>query len=153
MPQFTASRGSVSGVTSAATTDLIILEAGTSRLLKVIEVGWGGEATTTTAMRTRLAQASTAGTALTGTVDILKGAPATDPAAAFTSGTSSTSPTYAAGNMIPFSSWNAHGGVVRWLADPNEYLLFIQAVTAGKQFALRNEVGATTITCGIVVVE
>ena|SRR5687768_12980000 len=153
MPQFTASRGAVSGVTSAATTDLIIVEAGASRLLKIIEAAWGGEATTTTAMRTRLALASTAGTSITGTVDVVKQSPATDPTAAFTTGTSSTSPTYAAGSMIPFSSWNSHGGIVRWLAGPGEEFQLIQAVTGGKQAALRNEVGAATITCGLVVVE
>lgn len=153
MSQYTASRGAVSGVTSAATTDLIVIEAGSSRMLKILEVGWGGEATTTTAMRTRLALASTAGTSITGTVDVVKQIPATDPANAFTTGVSSTSPTYAAGNMIPFSSWNSHGGVVRWLANPGEEFLLIQAVTAGKQVALRNEVGVATITCGLVVVE
>lgn len=153
MPQFTASRGAVAGVTSAATTDLIVFEAGANRLAKIIEVGWGGEQTTSTAMRTRLAQASTAGTSITGTVDVLKQSPATDPTAAFTVGTSSTSPTYAAGNLIPFSSWNSHGGVVRWLANPGEEFLLIQAVTAGKQVALRNEVGVATITCGLVVIE
>ena len=153
MSQYTASRGAVSGVSSAATTDLIIVEAGSSRQLKILEVAWGGEATSTTAMRTRLALATTAGTSLTGTVDIVKQIPATDPTNAFTSGTSSTSPTYGAGSLIPFSSWNSHGGVVRWLANPGEEFLLIQAVTGGKQVALRNEVGVATITCGLVVIE
>src|SRR5262245_21270083 len=126
MAQYTASRGAVSGVTSAATTDLIIVEAGSSRLLKIIEAGFAGEQTSSLAMQTRLALASTAGTSITGTVDSVKQVPATDPTAAFTTGTSSTSPTYAAGNMIPFSSWNAHGGVVRWLAGPGEEFMLIQ---------------------------
>src|SRR5262245_39535029 len=120
MPKYTASRGGVSGLSIAATTDLIIIEAGSNRMAKVWEVGWGGEATTTTAMRTRFTLATTAGTSITGTVDVQKLSPATDPTQAATLGTSSTSPTYAAGSMIPVMSWNAHGGVVRWLAAPGE---------------------------------
>lgn len=153
MAQYTASRGAVTVVTTASTTDLIVIEAGSSRMLKILEVGWGGEATTTTALRTRLALASTAGTSITGTVDVVKQIPATDPTNAFVTGTSSTSPTYAAGNLIPFSSWNAHGGVVRWLANPGEEFVLVQAVTGGKQVALRNENGVAQISCGLVVIE
>jgi hypothetical protein len=154
MPKYTASRGSVgAGVTTATATDLLIIEAGTSRMAKIWEVGWGGEAIATTAMRTRFTLATTAGTAITGTVDTQKGQPATDPTQAATLGVSSTSPTYAAGSMVPIMSWNAHGGVVRWLAAPGEEFVLIQVVTTAKQAALRNEVGATTITCGLVFEE
>src|SRR5262245_24705645 len=153
MPQFTASRGGVSGLTFAATTDLIIIEAGSNKMATIIEVGWGGEATTSTAMRTRLTLASTAGTSITGTVDVQGRSPATDGTKAATLGTSSTSPTYAVGSMIPIMSWNAHGGIVRWQAMPGEEFILIQAVTGGKQASLRNEVGSATGTAGLVFVE
>ena len=153
MPQYTASRGAVSGLTFAATTDVIVIEAGTNRMATVIEIGWGGEATTSTAMRTRFTGATTAGTAITGTVDVQKRSPATDPTQAATLGVSSTSPTYGAGSMLPIMSWNAHGGIMRWIAAQGEEFVLIQAVTTGKQAALRNEVGAATGTAAIVFVE
>src|SRR5262245_28759012 len=151
MPQYTASRGAVSGVTFAATTDVIIIEAATNKVAKILEIGWAGEATTTTAMRTRFTRASTAGTAITGTVDVQGQSDAQTPGASL--GTSSTSPTYAAGSLIPFNSWNAHGGVVRWLANPGEEFWLIQGVAALKQAAIRNEVGAPTGTAGLVFIE
>jgi hypothetical protein len=145
MPVFVGARA---GAIFSATTDVMHLYAASGELSEVLEVGWGGEATTTTAMRTRFTRATTAGTSPTTNTDNQQldqqGTAAT---AKIDSVTTVTSPTYAAGSLFPEQSWNGHGGVVRWLASPDQKITLVGAAAAA-HISIRNEVGSLTGSAG-----
>src|SRR5687768_2440771 len=106
--------GVARSITPATTDDNWFITAGAGEVGAVLEVHWGGEATTSTAMATRVARSSgQAGAATAGSVAKL--AP-NNPTNLLTFGTTfaTTQPTLDAGDLFA-ESWNAHGGVVRWL--------------------------------------
>jgi len=125
-----------------------VLIAAADEYGEIIDIGWGGEQTASTAMRT-LVQRSTSGTTPSGG-DISRrsshsgGATPTSNYVAFNV-TWAAQPTRAAGNLIPVASWNAHGGVVRWLAAPGEEILIIGA----EQFSCEADVGAAASSYGV----
>ena len=151
MPVFTATRA---GTIFAATTAVAHLYAAAGEFAELLELGWAGEATTSTKMRTRLTRASVAGTSPTTTLDIQQndmqglGAGATPLLQAVTT---VTSPTLVAGSLLPIQSWNAHGGIVRWLAGPSERMTLIH--TAACHLTMQNEVGAADGSAGFVWME
>ncbi|MBW3538760.1 MAG: hypothetical protein KY476_00670 [Planctomycetes bacterium] len=142
MRGFPATRASI---TPVLTDDNFTLVAGSSESAQVKEVHFGGEATTSTAMHTRVARSTGGNTATTGTPGKLhphSGANAIDFATGWT-----TQPTIDAAPTTLFGeSWNAHGGVVRWLADIGEEFVLIGA----GNISCRNSVGTGTSSYGVV---
>jgi hypothetical protein len=127
--------------------DLIVLHAAAGETGRIVQVAWSGGATSTVAIRTRLCRASTAGSSPTTAVDVQKAWPG--PTAALDCVTTVTSPTRQAGNLLPFETWNGHGGVIRYHAGPGELLLLLGDVTGFAQAMLRNEAGVADGSCGV----
>jgi len=120
--------GSVPGISPSLADDNWTLDAGASESGKIIEVSWGGEVVVTTAMQTRVARSSAAAGA--GTAGNITKIHPNSPAALidFFTTYATTQPTLDAGDLFA-TSWNAHGGVVRWLAAPGEEFILIGAAT------------------------
>ena len=139
----------VRSITPSTTDDNLTLAAGASEQAAVIEVSWGGEATTSTAMHTRNARSSgqTGSATLANTEVIHPYGTATSPVRAITT-FATTQPTLENGDLFA-TSWNAHGGVIRWLAAPGEEWILIGAATE-LCISNRNSVGTGTSSYGIV---
>lgn len=135
--------GTVRSITPNTSNDNWTLVAGASESGKVIEVYFGGEATTTTAMCTRVARSSSGTTPSNGNVAKIHPNHVTNVIDYVASW--SSYPTVDAGNLF-CTSWNAHGGVIRWLAAPGEEFVII----ASGQVSCRNSVGTGTSTYGVV---
>lgn len=142
MPQYT---GSLAGITPTTGVANAVLEcvSGVSALTKDITLG--GEVTTSTAMRTRLARDSAVGTGSRTGGNVQRGDMHNSSAqGAFFSTTYGTlQPTIVAGWMWG-TSWNAHGGVIRFLADPIEVFMGYDAAAANASVELRSDVGTAT---------
>ena len=114
----------------------------------VLEVSWGGELTTSTAQRTRWLRPTTDGsgtfTAVGAVQSSRSGAVAKNRFGTFA--TAPVNPTAPA--ALYATSWNAHGGIGRWLAAPGEEWLLIH--DAGNQLVCINDVGAvaTSMSAG-----
>lgn len=118
------------------------LDAAAGESGRILEVGWGGEVTTSTAMRTRLARSSG------GTVPVAGDVQKRNPNSVaniieFADGWT-VQPTLDAGSLIPVASWNAHGGTVRWLAAPGEEIIILGA----EQISCREALGAIAASFG-----
>jgi len=112
----------------------------------VAEVHWGGEVTTSTAMRSRWTRPTTAGVTFVAIATEL-GDPSHTARLRF--GTFTTGPTLAASpSGLYHTSWNAHGGIGRWLAGPGEEWFVINGVAQG-QVSCTSDVGTATSTHGI----
>ena len=135
--------GSVRSITPSLSDDNWTLDAVSAGIAKLKEVHWGGQATTSTAMHTRVARGNgEAGSGTGGNVAKLEGegVPAND--VDFNTTYATTQPTLDAADIYT-ESWNAHGGVIRWIADPDEEIWLI----TGQTFDLiscRNSVGTAT---------
>jgi len=140
--------GNDAGITPATTDDNWTLDAVATETGQILEVGWGGEATASTAMRTRLARGSgAAATPVVGTPG--KRHPnSVANLIAFTTGWT-TQPTIDAvpQDLIPVQSWNAHGGVVRWLAAPGEEIVMIGGTNV--YICCRNAIGVGVSSYGV----
>lgn len=109
---------------------------------KIVDVGWGGEVTTSTAMRTRFARSSGGTVPVAG--DVQKRHPnSVGNIIGFITGWTAQ-PALVAGNLIPVASWNAHGGTVRWLASPEEAIIILGA----EQISCREFLGAIAASFG-----
>ena len=109
---------------------------------RILDVGWGGEVTTSTAMRTRLARSATGTVPVSG--DVQNRHPnSVANVIQFVDGWT-VQPTLTAGNLIPVASWNAHGGTVRWLAAPGEEIEIVGA----EQISCREALGAVAASFG-----
>lgn len=117
--------GTLLGITPTATAGNWWLEGQSSRMASILEVSWGGEVTTSTNMRTRVARNSNVGTTrTTGNVQSLNPNSASN--TTFFVSSYSTPPTISAGSLFSIG-WNAHGGAVRWVPTPGEEFLIIGA--------------------------
>ena len=142
--------GDRSGITPAAAVANWILETVANVEAKIMEVSWGGEVTTSTAMRTRIARDSALGTGTRTAGNVQKGNQHSPANAAFFSTTyATTQPTIAAGALFG-TSWNAHGGVVRWLAAPGEEFQIFDAAAANASLECRQDVGTATSTYDVI---
>lgn len=136
--------GNVESITPNTSNDNWGLNAGAGVSGKVLEVHWGGEVTTSTAMHTRIARAGTVGvTPTAGNYEKIHPNSATK-RCDFASGWG-TQPILNSGSLFA-ESWNAHGGLVRWLAAPGEEFIFIGS--AG--ISCRNSNGTATSTYGTI---
>jgi len=137
--------GNDAGITPVTTDDNFSLDAGAGESGQILEVGWGGEATASTAMRTRLARSGgSPATPVVGTAGKRRPNSVAN-IIIFTTGWT-TQPTIDAvpQDLIPVQSWNAHGGVVRWLAAPGEEIIMIGA----EIICCRNAVGVGVSSYG-----
>ena len=107
-----------------------VLETIASRMAKVCEVGWGGEAASTTPMRTRVSRDSAVGTGARTAQTVGKTRPNVEAAnAAFLSSTyASSQPTIAVAVLVG-KSWNAYGGLFAQFFGPGEELIIIGAAS------------------------
>ena len=135
-----------------------VLDAGTtitSNYGRILEVSWGGELTTTQQMRTRWLRPNTSATTTfqqIGTSVYQSGNPQAGQSN-MRFGTFTTVPTIPTAPMALYAtSWNAHGGIGRWLASPGEEWTIIAGTTTGKnQVVCVNDVGLTptSMSCGV----
>jgi hypothetical protein len=140
--------GGVRSITPSTTDDNWTVRAGASKSCTLKEFTFSGEATTSTAMHTRVARSSgQTGSATAGNVEKLHpNSPANGCGFSTTFGT--TQPTLESGDLFS-SSWNCHGGVVRWLAAPEERLTLIGATTE-LCVSCRNSVGTGTSSYHVI---
>ena len=137
--------GAVRSITPSTSDDNWTLDAASGESGKVQEVSFGGEATTSTAMHTRTARSgSESGAGTAGNVAKLHPNAATN-LIAFNTTYATTQPTLDAGDLFTMS-WNAHGGVIRWLAAPGEEFVLIGAALISN----RNSVGTATSSYGVI---
>ena len=138
----------VKSITASTTDDNWALTAGASKSGKILEVSWGGEATTSTAMCTRTARSSgqTGTTTAVTQAKLHPNSPTSGLVVASTFAT--TQPTLDGGDLFAIS-WNDHGGVVRWLAAPGEEFVIIGAATE-TVISNRNSVGTGTSSYGLI---
>ena len=140
--------GVVRSITPSTTDDNWVLAAGASESCKVNEVHWGGEVTTSTAMHTRVARSSgQTGNTTAGSVAKIHPNSVTN-VVSFGTTFATTQPTLDAGDLFA-ESWNAHGGVVRWLAAPGEEFVLLGAATE-LCLSCRNSVGTATSSYGTI---
>ncbi len=109
---------------------------------RILDVGWGGEVTTSTAMRTRFSRSSGGTVPVSG--DVQKRHPNSVANIVNFVNAWTAQPTLDAGNLIPVASWNAHGGTVRWLAAPDEEIIILGA----EQISCREALGAVAASFG-----
>ena len=143
--------GTVLGITPSTTDDNYIVEGQTAEWGAITEVHWGGEVTTSTLMRTRVARGSgQAGAGTAGNTALLNPKDAAASLAFFTT-YATTQPTLAVGDLFA-TSWNSHGGVVRWLAAPGEEFIIIGKVTPDGDSTIcnRNAVGTALSSYGVI---
>lgn len=130
-------------ITPNTSNDNWTLVAGANESAKVIEFHWGGETTTSTAMNTRIARSASGTTPSNGNVAKLHPNHVTNVIDFVASW--SAQPTPDSGDLW-CQSWNAHGGVVRWLAAPGEEFVLL----ASANISCRNANGTATSTYGVI---
>ncbi len=136
--------GFVSSFTPTAGVANWILESVANTEAYIKEVTFGGQVTTSTAMQTRLARDSAKGTGARTAGNSQKGNQHSPTNGVFFSTTyASTQPTVSSGALWG-TSWNAHGGVVRWLADPMEFFNIYDATDPNDSIECRADVGTAT---------
>lgn len=120
---------------------LILESTSTTQIYSIQEAMFGGEVTSSSAMRTRIARDSAVGTGsrTAAGVQRLDQTVTTPGNAAYCSTTyGTTQPTIQAGALVQVS-WNANGGFVRWLAAPGEELM----LTGANSIEMRQDVGSS----------
>ncbi len=142
--------GTNSTITPTVGAPNISLESAASEFAAVMEFSWGGEVTTSTVMNTSFSRAAEG-----------VGAPATAiTAQLFAENQAAVSLVVSGGDhatTVPAkstgdlwaTSWNAHGGVIRWLAAPGEEVIMLGVATV----VLENSVGTATSSYGLVWLE
>lgn len=147
MSKYAGDRASITPSTGVANW---VLESASGGQAEVQEVSWGGETTTSTAMRTRIARDSIVGTGsrTAGNVQKLNMHSAAN--VVFFSTTYATAqPTILIGALFG-TSWNAHGGVVRWLAAPGETFNVYDAGATTASLECRADVGTATSSYDVI---
>ena len=132
--------------TVANGTPNIAVRTGASEFTEIVEAFWGGEVTTSTAMRTGIFRADegVGGVALVPTrfAENQTASPRTEAVGP----TFSTDPA-PENSALWQTSWNGHGGVIRWLAAPGEEIIMLGTSTV----IIENQVGGNTAsTYGMV---
>jgi|TARA_Y100000310_G_scaffold94472_1_gene92122 hypothetical protein len=140
--------GTVLSITPNTSNDNWTLDADSAGVGKLIETWWGGQATSSTAMATRVARASGGVTPVAG--NVAEHGPANQPANQidFVASWSGSQTTLNAADIMALS-WNCHGGVVRWLFDPEDEIWMVTGETLDL-IACRNSVGTGTSTYGAI---
>ncbi len=128
---------------NVTTDDLLALDAAADEDGAVIEFSIGGEVTTSTAARIRLSRGS--GGTVPVAADVqqrhrLSPSPVIQAVDSWTA-----QPTLDAGALFG-TSWNAHGGVIRWLAAPGEEM----AIIGLEQVSLRETIAAVALSGSLI---
>lgn len=143
--------GYVIGSTPSAGVANWVLEGTSSTVGAIQEFSWSGGATSSTAMRSRIARDSVNGTGsrTTGLIQRLDQS-VTSPGNTmfFSTAYASSPPTIVVGALYA-EDWNAYGGKTRWLAAPGEEIILVQAVSV----ECRQDLGIATSTYGVVWTE
>lgn len=129
--------------TNVTSEDLVTLDAAANEDGKVVECIIGGEPTTSTAGRVRLSRSGSGATPVSG--DVQNQQPNAPTNAIQLVDGWSTDPTLVAGALMG-TSWNLHGGVVRWQAAPGEEFDVIGA----EQISFREEL-STAVLSGTLI--
>lgn len=147
MRRYTGMRphGDAAVFTPAPPVFVLDLEGQAGRVALVTDLWWGGESATTAAMRTRFSRDSAAGTGARTAVTVAKpNGPDGDPYFYLSSAYATTDPAPADGVLFG-CAWNAHGGIVRWKAGPNDGFYIVGATSA----QLRQVTGSASMAAGI----
>ena len=139
--------GNVLGITPNVANDNWALDAAALESAIIKEIGWGGEATVSTAMRTIVARASGGTVPVAGNVQKRHPHTPTNLVAFVTTWTAQ--PTLDAGALIPIQGWNSNGGIVLWQAGPGDEIFLIGAA----HVSCRNAVGTATSDYGVCWLE
>jgi len=123
----------------------ISLEGATDLMALVLEWGFGGEVTASTLMRTGVHRAVEGVGSRTDVVEgiFVEGSPASG--LFLTSSYATTQPAVEAGALWE-RAWNAHGGVIRWLAAPGQEVTVLGVATV----VLENSVGTALSNYGFI---
>ena len=125
------------------------LDAVSAGVGKLLEVSWGGEATSSTAMATRVARSNGESGAITSGNPSEHG-PANQPANQIdfvaANGYAATQPTLNSADLLALS-WNCHGGIVRWVFHI-VYEIWLVTGESLDIISCRNTVGTGTSTYG-----
>lgn len=114
------------------------------------EFSWGGEATATTAMHTVIARSTGGTTPVSGNIAQHKENSRTNVINFILGPTGwAAEPTLDSGSLFE-QSWNAHGGVIRWLAPPGGGFYMLGAATGTDVISCRNSVGTAVSTYGYI---
>lgn len=136
--------GQVESIAPNTANDNWTLDVAANTSGKILEVHWGGEVTTSTAMHTKVSRTTAVGTTNTnGNVQKVHPYSVANKFNFVSAWT--TQPTLATGALFA-ESWNAHGGLVRWLAAPGEEFIIIGAA----DISCRNSNGTATSTYGTI---
>lgn len=147
MPQYSGDRASITPATGVANW---VLETVAGAEANIIEVSWGGESTTSTAMRTRIARDSLVGTGARTAGNVQQGNQHSPANETFFSTTYATlQPSIYAGALFG-TSWNSHGGVIRWLASPGESFQLYDAGATTASAEARQDVGVGVSSYDVV---
>ena len=143
--------GTVESITPDLGDDNWTLDAVSAGIAKLKEVFWGGESVASTAMRTRVARSNgEVGVLTAGNVAEHQGEQEGSNRVDFVTqnGYATTQPALNAASLFALS-WNSHGGLVRWVIDPEDDIWLI----TGQTFDLiscRNAVGVGTSSYGVI---
>ena len=140
--------GSVRSITPSTSDDNWTLDAVSHGIGKLLEFWWGGETTTSTAMATRVARSSGEAGGQTA-IDVTNDQGATEPTNLIdlVSTYATTQPTLNAADIVGIS-WNAHGGLVRWVAGQQDDIMLVTG-QALDLISCRNSVGVGVSSYGV----
>lgn len=143
--------GAVRSITPSTSDDNWTLDAVTpaTAVGKLKEVWFTGQATSSAAVQTRVARSNgEAGSGTAGNVANLEGEGVPTNNIDFYTTYASTQPSLNAADLFT-ASWNNHGGVVRWVADPEEEIWLMSGQSLDL-ISCRNSVGTGTSTYGCI---
>lgn len=135
------------GAALSTTADHACLKAAASGQARILEVIFGGEATTSAVNRVALEQ--TNATLAGNTVVTAEKFSSRSPAAAGTYGHSNTGAILSAGQYLQVWAVNAFGGFIDWKAAPGEEMYFVN----GEVIGLRSLSGTSTFSTTIIFEE
>jgi hypothetical protein len=143
------------GVTPVADATLlagITDTAAVNEIVRINEIFLGGEATASAVNRYVLRRATTVGSLPTAQTpaELSSSGPAAQTAWATTWG---TQPITASAPAVWTAAMNAFGGVIRWVAAPQQEILCSGAVAADQQVSLESASGTSVMSCQILFEE
>ena len=140
--------GAAEGITPSTSDDNWTLDAVSAGVGEITEIYWGGETTTSTAMRTRVARANgEAGSQTNLNVEKIAGANTPSNQLDLVGTYATTQPSLASGSLLAMG-WNAHGGMFRWVAGPREGFFMVTGETLDL-ISCRNAAGVGQSTYGL----